>query len=91
MWTWPKNHPDYSISLLTRIHPHFVVTVSIATSLSTSLLLRYGVSGRTLTCKLAKVNPYDYLVWVLQLLATASTSDVGLVTPLDYLAVKEQR
>ena len=48
----------------------------------------YSIIG---SCKLAKVNPYEYLVWVLQRLATATTSDVGLVTPLDYLAVKEQR
>lgn len=42
----------------------------------------YSIIG---SCKLAKVNPYEYLVWTLQRLATATTADVGLVTPLDYL------
>lgn len=47
----------------------------------------YSILG---SCKLAKVNPYDYLVWALGRLATATTANVGLLTPLDFLAVKEQ-
>lgn len=42
------------------------------------------------TCKLAKVNPYDYLVWALERLATATTANLGRVTPQAYQAVKEQ-
>lgn len=47
----------------------------------------YSVMG---SCRLAKVNPYEYMVWALERLATSSSATVGVVTPLAYLAVKEQ-
>lgn len=43
------------------------------------------------SCKLAGVNPFDYFVWALNRLASATTSTVGRLLPTDFLcAVKEQ-
>lgn len=48
----------------------------------------YSIIG---SCKLIGVNPYDYLVWVLGKLASASATNLGPVTPSHYLSsVKEQ-
>jgi hypothetical protein len=47
----------------------------------------YSVLG---SCKLAHVNPQDYLVWALDRLARATNQSVGKLLPTDYLAaVKE--
>lgn len=49
----------------------------------------YSIVG---SCKLAGVNPFDYLVWALDHLASATTTTVGPVLPEDYArTVKEQR
>lgn len=48
----------------------------------------YSVIG---SCRLAKINPYDYTVWALERLAAANSTTIGAVTPLAYKAVKEQR
>ena len=43
------------------------------------------------SCKLADVNPFNYFVWALNRLASATTSNVGRILPTDFLcAVKEQ-
>lgn len=48
----------------------------------------YSVLG---SCKLAGVNPQDYLVWALERLARATNQSVGKLRPGDYRdAVKEQ-
>jgi transposase len=52
----------------------------------------YSVLG---TCKLARVNPQDYLVWALERLARATNQSVGALLPADYrrwlsAVVKEQ-
>ena len=51
----------------------------------------YSVLG---SCKLAHVNPQDYLLWALDRLARATNQSVGSLLPADYrnslCAVKEQ-
>jgi IS66 C-terminal element/Transposase IS66 family len=44
----------------------------------------YSITG---TCKLLKVNPVDYLMWVLPRLATATSAHVDGLLPHDYAAV----
>lgn len=48
----------------------------------------YSVIG---SCRLAKINPYDYIVWALEHLAAANSTTIRAVTPLAYKAVKEPR
>jgi len=53
----------------------------------------YSVLG---SCRLVGANPFDYLVWALNQLASATSTNVGALLPSDYLAavnataVKEQ-
>ena len=43
----------------------------------------YSITG---TCKLLKVNPVDYLTWVLPRLATATSGQTDGLLPHDYAA-----
>jgi hypothetical protein len=43
----------------------------------------YSITG---TCKLLKVNPADYLAWVLPQLSTATSGQVEGLMPHDYAA-----
>jgi len=43
----------------------------------------YSITG---TCKLLKINPVDYLTWVLPRLAAATTGQVDGLLPHDYAA-----
>jgi transposase len=47
----------------------------------------YSVMG---SCRLANLNPYEYIVWALEKLAVSTSANVGMLTPLAYKAVKEQ-
>jgi transposase len=44
----------------------------------------YSITG---TCQLLKVNPEQYLAWVLPRLATARSHDTGGLLPHDYAAL----